>query len=395
MRLVCGRGRLMQERSAPGAMVSAFVPRTRVRELLAAVPGLELAVVNGVTHHVLGGAPEAVDAARKLLAARGEAYEVLAVDRAFHTALLDPALEEFRLLAEKTEPRPLHTEFVDGIDGTVRPAGWRPDAAYLVAQARRTADFAAVLRELTSSPLLLELGPSAVLTGLVRRASPDTVCVPTRDWERAVAALHCAGAGVDWAALLDGCGGRRVRLPPYPFRRRSHWRGPTPYAHPSPRSTEDRMTEQAVLERVLELTARHLGHRPDEVSADRTFVGLGADSLQLIGMVRQLEAEFGTEISMREVLEEAGTPRLTAALIAGRAAPATVPVSVPVAAAAPATAETAPAPLADEPGYATRAEVAVLSEQIRQLAETQAAMLTQLSDAVALLTARTTGTDAR
>ncbi|MEU9672594.1 type I polyketide synthase [Streptomyces parvus] len=394
MRLVCGRGRLMEERSAPGAMVSAFIPRTRVRELLAAVPGLELAVVNGATHHVLGGPPEAVDVARKLLAASGEAYEVLAVDRAFHTALLDPALEEFRLLAEKTEPRPLHTEFVDGIDGTVRPAGWRPDAAYLVAQARRTADFAAVLGELTSSPLLLELGPSAVLTGLVRRASPDAVCVPTRDWEQAVAALHCAGAGVDWAALLDGCGGRRVRLPLYPFRRRSHWRGPAPYAHPSARSTEDRMTEQAVLERVLELTARHLGHRPDEVSADRTFVGLGADSLQLIGMVRQLEAEFGTEISMRELLEEAGTPRLTAALIAGRAVPATVPVSVPVAAAAPESAAVA-APGADESGYATQAEVTALSEQIRQLAETQAAMLTQLSDAVALLTARTTGTDAR
>ncbi|MFF8966062.1 type I polyketide synthase [Streptomyces globisporus] len=411
MRLVCGRGRLMQERSAPGAMVSAFVPRARVRELLAAVPGLELAVVNGTAHHVLGGSPEAVDAVRALLAARGEAYEVLAVDRAFHTALLDPALEEFRVLADKTEPRPLHTEFIDGIDGTVRPAGWRPDAAYLVAQARRTADFSAVLAKLGPAPLLLELGPSAVLTGLVRRASPGAVCLPTRDWERAVAALHCAGAGVDWAALLDGCGGRRVRLPTYPFQRRSHWRGPAPYVHPSPRSTEDRMTEQAVLDRVLELTARHLGHRSDEISADRTFVGLGADSLQLIGMVRQLEAEFGTEISMREVLEEAGTPRLTAALIAGRTAPSVAPppsaapLAAPATLTAPAAARPAPlaapsaaagaAPVADEPVYATRAEVTALSEQIRQLADTQAAMLTQLSEAVALLTARTTGTDAR
>ncbi|WDG28967.1 beta-ketoacyl synthase N-terminal-like domain-containing protein [Streptomyces sp. CA-278952] len=429
MRLVCGRGRLMLERAAPGAMVSAFVPRARVRELLAAVPGLELAVVNGVGHHVLGGPPEAVDAARVLLAARGEAYEVLAVDRAFHTALLDPALEEFRVLADKAELRPLRTEFVDGIDGTVRPVGWRPDAAHLVAQARRTADFAAVLDRLArapedgspqaGSPLLLELGPSAVLTGLVRRSLPDAVCVPTLRWERAVAALHCGGAGVDWAALLDRCGGRRVRLPTYPFQRRSHWRGPAPYtppappgpptsptsptsptwrtelpaptggaAHSSPRSPEDRMTEQAVLDRVLELTARHLGHRPDEVAADRTFVGLGADSLQLIGMVRQLEAEFSTEISMREVLEEAGTPRLTAALIAGRRAPA-APVSV-----GPTPAPT-PAPVTDAPVYATRAEVAALSDQIRQLAETQTAMLTQLSDAVALLTARTTGTDAR
>lgn len=174
------------------------------------------------------------------------------------------------------------------------------------------------------------------------------------------------------------------------------------------------MTEQAVLDRVLELTARHLGHRPDEVAADRTFVGLGADSLQLIGMVRQLEAEFGTEVSMREILEEAGTPRLTAALIAGRRAPA-ISVEPPPArtpappARTPIPAVRTPAPAAeaeadeatnaaapadaDEAAYATRAEVAALSEQIRQLAETQAAMLTQLSEAVALLTSRTgTGT---
>lgn len=426
MRLVCGRGRLMRDRSAPGSMVSAFVPRARVRELLAAVPGLELAVVNGARHHVLGGTPQAVGSVRGILAARGEPFEVLAVDRAFHTALLDPMLEEFGLLAEETELRPVQTEFVDAIDGTARPVGWRPDAAYLVAQARRTADFAAVLRELAESPVLLELGPSAVLTGLVRRASPDAVCVPTRDWERAVAALHCAGAGVDWAALLDGCGGRRVRLPTYPFQRRSHWRGPAPYTppaplvsppappggptRPSPRTTEDRMTEQAVLDRVLELTARHLGHRPDEVAADRTFVGLGADSLQLIGMVRQLEAEFGTEISMREILEEVGTPRLTAALIAGRATPATTPVVDVEQAPSPVTETVSPgapvagrpvtdrpdaerpdagAPAPDAPVHATRAEVDALSEQIRQLAENQAAMLTQLSEAVALLTART------
>ncbi|MFJ6488503.1 type I polyketide synthase [Streptomyces californicus] len=460
MRLVCGRGRLMEERSTPGAMVSAFVRRDRVRELLAAVPGLELAVVNGAAHHVLGGAPEAVEAVRALLAARGEAYEVLAVDRAFHTALLDGALEEFRVLADKTELRALHTEFVDGIDGTVRPAGWRADAAYLVAQARRTADFAAVLDRLgggagaggprpgPGAPLLVELGPSAVLTRMARRTLPGALCVPTRDAERAVAALHCVGAPVDWAALLDGCGGRRIRLPTYPFQRRSYWRGPGPYtpppppprpasdtppappaparpagcdaARPSPRSPEDRMTEQAVLDRVLELTARHLGHRPDEVAADRTFVGLGADSLQLIGMVRQLEAEFGTEISMREVLEEAGTPRLTAALIVGRAAPATTNGGAPAApavgpggmsAVAPAhevpsaaglmgtepvagSATDAVPPAVDASAYATRAEVAALSEQIRQLADIQAAMITQLSEAVALLTARA-GTETR
>ncbi|MET8401202.1 beta-ketoacyl synthase N-terminal-like domain-containing protein [Streptomyces sp900116325] len=378
MRLLCRRGRLMQERSAAGAMLAAFVPEARVRELRAAVEGLELAVVNGPAHHVVAGPPEAVEAARALLAAGGEAYAPLAVDRAFHTALLDPVLDELRTAVERTPLLPLRTPFVSGLDGAVRHPGWRPDADHLVRQARRTADFHAVLRTIGSTGsarhtgvVLLELGPSAALTGMARRVLPGAAPVPTSAFRHAVARLHCAGVAVDWAALLAGCGGRRVPLPTYPFRHQSHWVGPPPVPTTSyvpERTTEDGMTEQAVLDRVLALTAGHLGYRPSEVGADRTYVGLGADSLQLIGMVRQLEAEFGTEIAIREILEEAGTPRLTARLISTRTAPKPQVEDEP------------------EPVYATRAEVEELTRQVTQLARNQAAMLTQLSDAVALLT---------
>ncbi|MER5984980.1 beta-ketoacyl synthase N-terminal-like domain-containing protein [Streptomyces sp. NPDC001787] len=399
MRLVCRRGRLMRDAVAPGAMLAAFVTRERVRELLAGVDGLELAAVNGAALHVLAGPPAAVAAARSLLAERGEAHEPLALDRAFHTALLDPVLDELRALVDRTELRPLRTEFVSGLDGAARPAGWLPDADHLVRQARRPVDFAAVLATLGDAPVLLELGPSATLTGLARRALPDAVRVSTRQWEHAVARLHCAGAAVDWTALLAGSGGRRVPLPTYPFRHQSYWAGPEPVRLPAPpqhisaRTTEDGMTEQAVLDRVLELAARHLGHRPSAADADRTFVAMGADSLQLIGMVRQLEAEFGVELAMREILEEAGTPRLTARLMASRMenGPAEEPPEESVREPIPVrTPVPAPVTAADrEPALATRAEVEELSRQIRLLAETQAAMLTQLSDAVALLTGRT------
>lgn len=219
--------------------------------------------------------------------------------------------------------------------------------------------------------VLLELGPSAALTGMARRVLPGAAPVPTSAFRHTVARLHCAGVAVDWAALLAGCGGRRVPLPTYPFQHQSHWAGPPPVPTTSyvpERTTEDGMTEQAVLDRVLALTAGHLGYRPSEVGADRTYVGLGADSLQLIGMVRQLEAEFGTEIAIREILEEAGTPRLTARLISTRTAPEPQVADEP------------------EPVCATRAEVEELTRQVAQLARNQAAMLTQLSDAVALLT---------
>ncbi|MEU1214174.1 type I polyketide synthase [Streptomyces sp. NPDC005791] len=424
MRLLCHRGRLMQS-TEPGAMLAVFSPLERVQELLAelnrpargAQPHgrLELAVSNGPAQHVVAGRPGAVEAARRRLTETGEASEPLPVDRAFHTALLDPVLGELRDHAAKVVLRPVEVEFVSGLEGTVHPPGWLPDADHLVRQAREPADFHAVLRALASVGVLVELGHGASLTGMARRALPGTPCVPTQPratgleglWA-AVARLHCAGAGLDWAALLDDSAGRRIPLPGYPFQHRSYWTGPPPHPLPaqghSPTnegSMEDGMTEQDVLERILELTARHLGYETEGVAARQTFIGLGADSLQLIGMLKQLEGEFGVRLAIRDVLEDAGTPELTARLIISRRngdapgavpAPAAPPATVAQAPAAPAVAEMpADAPVAaagvtaaaDQ--YAHRSDIAELSRQIDVLAETQAAMLVQLSEAIALL----------
>ncbi|MFC9846628.1 type I polyketide synthase [Streptomyces sp. NPDC060223] len=426
MRLMCRRGRLMRD-TEPGAMLAVFAPLERVRQLLdesdpSGYGRLELAVSNGPSHHVVAGRPQAVEAARTWLAGHGVAAEPLPVDRAFHTELLDPVLDELRLAVEKTELRPVQVAFISGLDGAVRAPGWLPDADYLVRQARQPADFHAVLNTLASGHALIELGPGAPLTGMVRRALPGTLCVPTQGrgsgtdglWS-AVAALHCAGVGIDWAAVLEGCGGRRIPLPKYPFEHRSYWTGPPPLSRPrtrpSPRPAADSapaasegsmevgMTEQAVLERVLELTSQHLGYRVDEVGAGDAFVALGADSLQLIGILRQLEGEFGVRVSAQELLEEAPTPELTARLIASRAGrdqpepEATVYVAAPAPAPAPVEPVAAPASPSPTPSappsteYASRAEIAELTRQVNLLAETQAAMLTQLSEAVALLSA--------
>jgi acyl carrier protein len=167
------------------------------------------------------------------------------------------------------------------------------------------------------------------------------------------------------------------------------------------------VSEHAVLERVLDLTAQHLGHDRAGLRAGETYVGLGADSLQLIGMLRQLEGEFGVRLTVREFMEEAGTPGLTARLIASRSgrperlspepttASAPVPTETPVPATPTPSNDTAPpvpatpSPSNDTapPSYATRAEIAELGRQIDLLAETQATLITQLSEAVALLNA--------
>ncbi|NGO15566.1 acyltransferase domain-containing protein [Streptomyces sp. HC44] len=458
MRLLCRRGRLMRD-TEPGAMLAVFADRDRVRQLAAEVGQtgqVELAVSNGPEHQVLAGPPDAVAEVHRRLTGKGLTGVLLPVDRAFHSALLDPVLDDLREAIEKTELRPVDVEFVSGLDGVAHPPGWLPDADHLVRQARHTADFHAVLRTLAPADVLLELGPGATMTRLARRAIPGTLCVPTGrspdDLWPTVARLHCAGVAVDWAALLDGCGGRRIPLPTYPFEHRSYWIGPPPApttAVPaSEPDGEDDVTDQAVLERVLDLTAQHLGYDRGGLRAGETYVGLGADSLQLIGMLRQLEAEFKVRIAVRELLEEAGSPELTAQLIAkrverpapepraevidvrhGSEAESTAVQHAPVAEAvgvrrtpgaeaadvrhgsdaestavrhgsdaestavrrAPVAeavdARRTPAPDPEEPGYATRAEVAELRRQIDLLAETQASLINQLSETVALLNA--------
>jgi iturin family lipopeptide synthetase A len=95
------------------------------------------------------------------------------------------------------------------------------------------------------------------------------------------------------------------------------------------------MTDNPTIARVRAdvraVTARQLGCGPDEVTDDVTFFDLGADSLLLVGMVRELERSMGVRIAMRELFAAGDTPRKLADLIAGRLAdePASVPVAPP------------------------------------------------------------------
>ncbi|MGA8115350.1 MAG: beta-ketoacyl synthase N-terminal-like domain-containing protein [Actinocatenispora sp.] len=457
LRLTAERGRLMQRYCEPGGMVAVAADHRTAASLAADVPGVEVAVVNGEHGHVLAGPVAAVDRLSALLAERGIPGERLPVTRAFHTAMMEPALAELRVLLRAVAYRPGTVPFASGLDGRVRPAGWTPDADYLVAQARRPVRFDAALRELGGTALV-ELGPHTTLSGLARRALPGVLSVQTLRrgagleplWD-AAARLHCAGVDVDWQVLVAGCGGGRIPLPGYRFQHENYWTGPEPTAIRSrraarmgtdvaqdeqrPARTEDTAPVERVLRHVIEVTARSLGCGPGAVTGDTSFFDLGADSLQMIAVLRELEQEHQVKIAMRELFEETGTPRRLAELVAGRMAggpqpaagqypaPAPAPSLTPPssvsaeperahaapeptrplspAAAEPATAEPAGAqpaavePAATEPAapeYATRQELADLARQIHQLSQIQLQLMSQLSQLLAPQTAVGTGT---
>ncbi|CAM5745001.1 Phthiocerol/phenolphthiocerol synthesis polyketide synthase type I PpsE [Streptomyces afghaniensis] len=422
LRLTTERGRLMQQRCAPGAMVAAPLDRATALALAAEVPGLEAAVTNGDRAQVLAGPVAAVERACALLDDRGTPGQRLPVTRAFHTASMEPMLEEFRKVLDDVDVRPVRIPFVSALDGATRPPGWIPGPDHFLRHTREPVRFDEALRGIGAEQpdVLLEIGPHTTLSGLARRALRGVRALPSLRrgtglgalWG-AVAGLHCAGADVVWETLLAGSGGRRIPLPGYRFQHQDHWTGPEPTAlstgTPASKGAEVVQQEAAVarvLRSIVEATARHLGEDPSVIAGDANFFDLGADSLQMISVLRELEQEHQVKVTMRQLLEETGTPRRLAEFIVARMPEAGTgaaegagerpgaPEPEPAAPQPPTATEpgpmVAPAAGAPAPEYATREELEDLADKIQQMSRIQLQMMSQLSQLLALQTASVT-----
>ncbi|MFE4516675.1 SDR family NAD(P)-dependent oxidoreductase, partial [Kitasatospora sp. NPDC056783] len=326
MFLTALRGRLMHRFTGPGAMTVVPAGLDRVAGFRDRLPGVEVAVVNGRGQCVLAGPPAEIAAAEAVLAAEGMSAERTTADRAFHSRLLDPMLEPFRDQLARLRPRPLTVPLVSNLGGEVLAPGTVPTPGYFVRQTRETARFDLVLAALDGQghELFLEVGPHPVLTGLGRRELPRRHFVPggrrgaspEQRFGAAAAELWARGVPLDWArfaAARDWPDGpaRRVPLPTTVFQRRRHWftapARPTtedpamrqdplqqhaPASEPAPGPGPEELAEQAVLRQVVERTARQLGYDEASVGVDEPFFDLGADSLSMINMIRDLERAF-------------------------------------------------------------------------------------------------------
>ncbi|MYT92222.1 acyltransferase domain-containing protein [Streptomyces sp. SID8359] len=442
LELSAHRGRLMRDHCEPGAMVAVALDRESALELSAAHTGLEVAVVNGEHSQVLAGPEPVVRRVCAVLDERRIAYERLAVDRAFHTAAVEPMLDRFGKVLAQSSLTPVHTRFISSLDGRTREPGWIPDADHFLRHAREPVRYDAALRSVAveQPAVLLEIGPHTTLSGLARRSLPTVRVTPSLHRGTglgalfgAAATLHSAGADIRWEIFLAGTGGRRVPLPGYRFQHRPYWVGRPP-RNPGPESTarEERtvtaetMETRHLLDGILGVLSRAFGEDLTTLAADTPFFDLGADSLLMINVLREIEQEHQVKVTMRELFDETGTPRLLAELVAARlprehgSAPETLPrprAAEPVTARTPApeqrppgdSAPTAtpasvtaqpshpaavpnavPAPVSgsvngpQDNGFVTRQEFLELSRRVHQLSQIQLQMLSQLSQLLTL-----------
>ncbi|MDG9706149.1 type I polyketide synthase [Streptomyces sp. DH37] len=328
--LVGVRGRLMEGLAGGGAMVAVQASEEEVAPLLAGREDrVGIGAVNGPSSVVVSGEAGAVAEVVARVEGWGRHVRRLEVSHAFHSPLVEPVLEEFARALEGLEFGVPRRAVVSTVTGGVVGAGEMASAQYWVAHARqavRFADAVGVLHREMGVEVVVEVGPGAGLTALVRECVPEdagVVSVPVLRAGRAepVAALTAlgelftCGVEVDWKGFFAATGlrARHTDLPTYPFQRRHHWldsvprptapRAPEPAPARQPSAPEqpavNRRTpsEQSLLDLVRTRTAQTLGYAgPQEVDPARTFRELGCDSLSAVDIRDGLSTATGLRL---------------------------------------------------------------------------------------------------
>jgi phthiocerol/phenolphthiocerol synthesis type-I polyketide synthase E len=231
--VVAARARLM-EQASPGRMLTVDGPAETVEALLDG-NGV-VAARNSPRSCVVAGTPVEMAEAEHRLTAHGLRPRPLATSRAFHTALVEPALPEFGDVLRSVVLAAPRIPFVSNVTGTWITDEQATDPQYWVRHARRPVQFSDGLRTVRDRGVLVEAGPGGALTALARAhgtdGSPVTAVallrhrqgVPAdevRSFREGIAQLWTRGVTVDWAAWR-GTPGRRVSLPGYPFEGEDH-----------------------------------------------------------------------------------------------------------------------------------------------------------------------------
>ena len=233
--LMAERGRLFGSLPAGGRMVAVFTAAERVESLADEFPSLSVAAYNGA-NTVLSGPAQDLEQALARLTADGVRCDWLETSHAFHSALLEPILDEFESYANRFNFVSPQRILVCNRTGATIGRSLKLDGNYWRRHARQPVEFAKSVRTLADlgCKVLLEIGPQPVLTAAALRAWPDPATAPRaiaslrrntadhRQITEALADAYVLGHLPDFGAVGQGPS-RKLDLPTYPFERRQYW----------------------------------------------------------------------------------------------------------------------------------------------------------------------------
>ncbi len=177
LQLVRERGRLMYEAGikAPGSMMAVIAFDRAPLQQVCEETGVEISNINAPGQLVISGAVDRLEQAAALAKERGARKLIpLNVSGAFHSTLMEPVLEEFGRVLDSYDFQSPRIPIVSNVTGLPLTKG-HDMREELLAQLRRCIQWQASVEHMTAQGVTTyyEIGPGTVLSGLIKRISPE------------------------------------------------------------------------------------------------------------------------------------------------------------------------------------------------------------------------------
>ena len=357
--LVAKRAQLVQDLPG-GAMLAVRLSEAEVVPLLPS--DLDLAALNSKNLTVVAGSFEAIERFEQILKDRGITAKRLATSHAFHSRMMEPAIEPFKALFADIKLHAPSIPFVSNVTGRWVTEQETTDPAYWAAHIRQAVRFTDGLATLfaASASAVLEVGPGTSCATFARqhparekeRVVVSTLNTPEANEQasalEALGKLWLGGVSIPWAQLYASNNEtrRRIALPTYPFERQNYCAPAAmvtplqrpfetvPAYTPEPAQVLTMIEEPVVATSRLETITNELksqlheisGMAASELDSSATFLDLGFDSLFLTQASLVFKKHFGVKITFRQLMEDLNSigalaAHLDAALPADRFAP--------------------------------------------------------------------------
>lgn len=359
LRLVIARGQLCEQLASPGSMAAIFADEITVTTAIKnSAIAVDLAAINGQHHCVVAGSADAVSAFCDYVAEEFSAdFRKLPIERAYHSALIEPVVAPFTELANECVFTAPSTQFISNVSGQLWPQQQPLTATYLASHLRQPVRFADSLDALAAEQvtLAIEIGSKPVLCSIgqayLDRKGPRWMPALKHggdDWAAFINCLtevFCAGRAVDWQPLYLGSQFPTVELPTYPFETSTrHWfqirniaeiqAAPAVAAQtmaaakPELPVTPAAVIEQPIIATKIAITpateiklnpattnvpaieqelaallAQVIMSAPQSIDPEKTFFELGVDSIGLVDFLQTVNKKFHTQLSVSEIFE--------------------------------------------------------------------------------------------
>lgn len=335
LKLVCARGRLMDDLPIAGGMLAVRADASTIKAALIsseATDHVDIAVLNSRTNTVLAGSQAYLTACQSVLTREGIQCRALSVTHGFHSALMDPMLDSLEKAAQDVKYEAAQIAYVSGLRGRSLTADEHLDARYWRDHCRQPVQFSQALATLLEQGVthFIEIGPGRVLSNVGSQAQSSANWIPSLgsttqeslSFTRAVANAFVSGLPIKWSGYYGASTRTDLPLPHYPFESHRYWLKPavasqqvltptnsSPINSAGVTMTTEHATQvkQVTLSKLLELFAGLLRLPAETINPKAQLVEMGADSLVLVSGVNAIENEFGVKLEIRQFFEEITT----------------------------------------------------------------------------------------